>query len=416
MVQPHGLCPSRVESPPRPLLEIADIFREHGPRFRQTHALTAEQRKVMWAIENCRTAVLGGHLDVCNACGFAAPSFNSCRNRHCPKCQSLAQAKWMEQRAQRILPTHYFHVVFTLPQQLKPLARDNPKLMFNLLFRAASRTLLEFGQSRLEAQLGFTAVLHTWTRMLLFHPHLHCIVTGGGLNHLQQQWNAANPRFLFPVKAMSRLFRGKFLDALSLAYDQDELELSANASHLRNSPRFRELKDKLYSIDWVVYSKRPFGGPEQVFNYLGRYTHRVGISNRRLIRIDDHGVCFKTKNGNTVTVAPEEFIRRFLLHVLPKGFVKIRHFGLMASSNATSKLVVARQLLEEKTKPTTDTDDPQACSPATQDKDWRERLKELTGIDLTICPRCKKGRMVPYPLPSKFRRINLQTRSPPDQS
>ena len=181
-MQPHGLCPSRVESPPRPLLEIAEIFREHGPRFRQTHALTAEQRKVMWAIENCRTAVLGGHLDVCNACGYAAPSFNSCRNRHCPKCQSLAQAKWMEQRAQRILPTHYFHVVFTLPQQLKPLARDNPKFMFNLLFRAASRTLLEFGQSRLEAQLAFTAVLHTWTRKLLSHPHLHCIVSGGGLN------------------------------------------------------------------------------------------------------------------------------------------------------------------------------------------------------------------------------------------
>lgn len=413
MVQPHGLCPSRVGSPPRPPLEIADIFREHGPRYRQTHALTAEQRKVMWAIENCRTAVLGGHLDVCNACGYAVPSFNSCRNRHCSKCQNLAQAQWMEQRAQRILPTHYFHVVFTLPQELKPLVQDNPKPMFNFLFHAASRTLLEFGQSRLEAQLGFTAVLHTWTRELLFHPHIHCIVTGGGLNHHQDQWNAANPRYLFPVKAMSRLFRGKFLDALQRAYNEDELDLSGKAARLANPFRFRKLKDKLYRIDWVVYSKPPFGGPEQVFNYLARYTHRVGISNYRLIRMDDSGVCFATKNANTVTVPAEEFIRRFLLHVLPAGFVKIRHYGLMASSNATTKLDIARQLLEEKT---TDAADVQLSCGTTEDEDWRQRLKELTGIDLTICPRCKKGRMIPYPLSTKLRRIDLQIRSPPDQS
>ncbi len=297
----------------------------------------------------------------------------------------------------------------------RALARDNPSPLFNLLFHNASRPLLEFGQSRLDAQLGFTVVLHTWNRELVFHPHIHCIVTGGGLNDHQDHWNAANPHYLFPVKAMSRLFRGKFLDAHQRAYNEDELDLSGKAAHLADPSLFRELKDKLYRIDWVVYSKRPFGGPEHVFNYLGRYTHRVGISNRRLVSMDDSGVCFATKNGNTITVSAEEFIRRFLLHVLPKGFVKIRHYGLMASSNATTKLEVARQLLEEKTKSTTDAADMQASCSATEAKDWRERFMELTGIDLTICPRCNKGPMVRYPLSTKLRRIDLQSRSPPDE-
>ena len=255
----------------------------------------------------------------------------------------------------------------------RALARDNPSPLFNLLFHNASRPLLEFGQSRLDAQLGFTVVLHTWNRELVFHPHIHCIVTGGGLNDHQDHWNAANPHYLFPVKAMSRLFRGKFLDAHQRAYNEDELDLSGKAAHLADPSLFRELKD------------------------------------------NDSGVCFATKNGNTITVSAEEFIRRFLLHVLPKGFVKIRHYGLMASSNATTKLEVARQLLEEKTKSTTDAADMQASCGATEAKDWRERFMELTGIDLTICPRCNKGPMVRYPLSTKLRRIDLQSRSPPDE-
>jgi hypothetical protein len=371
----------------------------------------------MWAIENCRTQVLGGHLDVCNLCGYSLPSFNSCRNRHCPKCQSLAQAQWLAQRQKRILPTHYFHIVFTLPHELKPLARNNPKQMYDLLFQTASRTLLEFAERRLGAQLGFTAVLHTWTRELLFHPHLHCIATGGGINRNQDEWKAAKQCYLFPVKAMSLLFRGKFLDALQQAYREAELDLSGRTTNLDIPRQFQNLKDKLYSKQWVVFVKRPFGGPEQVFNYLGRYTHRVGISNRRLIHIDESEVGFSTKNGNAVTLSPEEFIRRFLLHVLPKSFVKIRHYGLMASSNSTTKLEVARRLLEENNpSPATDALDTESASRAVENEDWRERFRKITGIDLSLCPQCKQGQMLRYPLPEILLHSNLRTRSPPTRS
>ena len=372
---------------------MADIFRAFGDGYCQSHVLTAEQRAVVRAIVSCRTAVLGGHLDVCTACGHEVPAYNSCRNRHCPKCQGLVQAAWIEARQERILPTRYFHVVFTLPHDLKALVRANQRLLYDLLLESASRTLLEFGRSRLEAQVGVTTVLHTWTRDLRFHPHAHCIVTAGGLALDRSQWVSAHSRYLFPVNAMSAVFRGKFLAGVRKAYDNGRLEFRGACTEIKDREAFVQWTKRLYRNDWVVYAKPPFGGPEQVFNYLGRYTHRVGLSNSRLRSFDDAGVCFSTKNGKVVTVAPAEFIRRFLLHVLPKAFVKIRHYGLHASSNATTKLELARQKIPG-------SPDRSSCpSTSTSPLSWQDRLLETTGINAAICPRCKQATMVRQPLP-----------------
>jgi len=380
------------------VLEVADIFRAHGHAYRQAHALSRDQRAVMRAIEVCRTAVLGGHLDVCDRCGYERPAYNSCRNRHCPKCQSLSQARWIAQRKARLLPTPYFHVVFTLPAALRPLALANRRTLFALLFATASRTLLTLGgdPSRLGALLGITAVLHTWTRDLQFHPHLHCIVTGGGLALDRHRWITARGRYLFPVKVLSRLFRGKFLAALAQAYDKGELALRGPCADLADPSRFARFKDHLYRHDWVVYAKRPFAGATHVFHYLGRYTHRVGISNQRLQAIDAHAVRFATKNGRSVTLSPHEFIRRFLLHVLPAGFVKIRHYGLLASPNVITLLATARQRLADAGSSLPPA---AASSPATGAAcDWRTLLRHLTGIDLMRCPRCLTGTLVRHPL------------------
>ncbi|MFI5327901.1 MAG: IS91 family transposase, partial [Candidatus Rokuibacteriota bacterium] len=315
-------------------------MRAHGEAYRLAHVLAPAERKAFDAILACRTARLGGHLDVCDACGHAAPSYNSCRNRHCPKCQSLRQARWIEARKERLLPVHYFHVVFTMPAQLRGLARRNPVALYDLLFAAASRTLLALGAdpARLGGTLGITAVLHTWTRALALHPHLHCIVTGGGLAPGGAAWVSARRKHLFPVRVLSRLYRGKFLAALSDAYAAGELDLSGSAAPLADPAAFSRLKDTLYRTEWVVYAKRPFGGAAQVFSYLGRYTHRVGISNQRLRALDAGGVHFATKSGQAITLAPAEFIRRFLLHILPAHFVKIRHYGVLAAGNVHTKL------------------------------------------------------------------------------
>ena len=387
------------DSPPRPALEIATIFRAHGPTYRHTHALARAQRTVMRAIEVCRTAVLGGHLDVCDRCGHERPAYNSCRNRHCPKCQSLAQARWIEQRLARTLETPYFHVVFTLPRELRSLALVNRRQVFALLFAAASQTLLALGEdpTRLGATLGITAVLHTWTRELQFHPHLHCIVTGGGLALDGTRWVPARGAYLFPVKVLSRLFRGKLLAALTQAYEQGALACRGPCIALADPGQFAQLRDHLYRREWVVYAKRPFAGVAQVFRYLGRYTHRVALSNHRLQAIDAHAVRFATKNGQHLTLSPHEFIRRFLLHVLPARFVKIRHYGLLAPHNATSRLERARQHLAA-----ADTDPPaapaDASRPAAPALDWRGRLRALTGVDLARCPRCATGTMIRRPL------------------
>jgi hypothetical protein len=366
------------------------VFHRFGDQFRESHGLQPLQRKAMRAIERCRTAALGGHVDVCTACGHERPSYNSCRNRHCPKCQALAQHKWLEARKRRILPTHHFHVVFTLPAQLRALAQQNPVLVYDLMFRAAADTLLELGQDpkRLGGRLGITAVLHTWSRSLAFHPHVHCIVTGGGLSRDGERWVASKVGYLFPVKVLAKLFRGKVLDGLRRLHDDRKLRLQGPLAQLSDPARFVALLDEMYRTAWVVYAKPPFGDATKVYAYLGRYTHRVGLSNARLRSVDDGGVCFATKHGKTTTLDPMEFCRRFLQHVLPHGFQKIRHYGLLSSAHAKTTLELARRLLGAD-QPFGDADD----------VSWRARLFALTGVDLRLCPACKLDALVPVPLP-----------------
>jgi len=380
-----------MRAPSRPAFEIADVFRAHGEAYRHAHSMTGDQMKVMRAIETCRTAVLGGHVDLCLDCGVVTPSYNSCRNRHCPKCQGLEQAEWIDARKARTLPVHHFHVVFTLPAELRRLAKLNEEVVYSILFREAGRTLLTLGEDRFGALFGVTEVLHTWTRALTYHPHVHCIVTGGGLSIDGKRWVATSKRFLFPVKVLSRLFRGKFLAALRQAHAAGKLVgISA--------PDFAVLIAQLYAKEWVAYAKRPFGSVEHVFEYLGRYTHRVGISNQRLLGLDERGVHFLTKNGQSLSLPPEEFIRRFLQHVLPHGFVKIRHYGLLAPANVRGRLQAALRLLSppelpppvERTHQTPPPDLPT----------WEDRLLALTGIDVRLCRHCGSTRLEKHMLPT----------------
>jgi hypothetical protein len=391
----HGCAPTGAS--PRPAVELADIVREHGEAFGRTHALTPDQRAVLHAIERCRTAALGGHLDVCLECGGAEPSYNSCRNRHCPKCQSLAQARWVAGRMARILPTHYFHVVFTLPAELRPLTRRHPRRVFDLLFAAASETLLELGRDPqwLGAELGITAVLHTWTRELVFHPHLHCVVTGGGLTADGTEWRSSKRDFLLPVHVMGALFRGKMCAKLREAHGRGHLDVGPEPV---DPEGFSILLDRLQRRDWVVYAKRPFGGAEQVVRYLGRYTHRIGISNHRIVSLHQGKVTFRTKSGKAITLDAQDFLARFIQHVLPPRFVKIRHYGLMASSHATTKLEVARGLLNA--SPKVVPDGPSVPLSGTPDAalPWHELLHQLTGIDLRRCPACGAIAVVRRPL------------------
>ncbi len=383
----------------RPRPKIGDIFRRFGPAYRQRHSVNDSQAKVMRAIETCRTPALGGHRRVCDDCGLVVDELNSCRNRHCPTCQALPQAKWIAKRQERVLPVRHFHVVFTLPAQLRPIAHLNRKLVFALLLRTAADTLLVLGRDpkRLGVQLGITAVLHTWTRELQFHPHVHFVVTAGGLaTEGSPRWLHVSGDFLFPVLVLSRLFRGKFLAGLQSLYDAGELFLPFGDNDPTPDVAFQQLKDKLYEIDWNVYCKQPFGGAQNVFSYLGRYTHRVAISNQRIISYDHEGVCFATKDGNTTTLSPEEFIRRFLMHVLPHGFVKIRHYGLMASANVNGRLEIARQLL---TPAEVTNEDAEPSEPAITELPWEDVLLRLTGIDLRICPECGSFNVRRYAIP-----------------
>lgn len=377
-------------APSRPALEVADVFRAHGEAYRRAHSMTGDQVKVMRAIETCRTAVLGGHVDFCRDCGTLTPSYNSCRNRHCPKCQGLEQAEWIDARQARTLPVHHFHVVFTLPAELRSVAKANEEVVYSILFREAARTLLDLGEDRFGAVLGVTEVLHTWTRALTYHPHVHCIVTGGGLSMDGKRWISTSKKYLLPFKVLSRLFRGKFLAALKQAHAAGELVGIA-------APELAVLIAKLYAKEWVAYAKRPFGSVERVFEYLGRYTHRVGISNQRLLGLDDDGVHFLTKDGKSLTLTPDEFIRRFLQHVLPPGFVKIRHYGLLAPANVNTKLQAALRLLSPPDLPplvesTVET----PPEPMT----WEERLLALTGIDVRVCRHCGGTRLEKHPLSS----------------
>jgi len=360
----------------RPRFDIADIVRRHRPQLEAEGRLTPAQRRVLSAIELCRTAELGGHVDVCRSCGHEHPSYNSCRNRHCPKCQALAQERWIAARAERLLPVGHFHVVFTLPQELRPLARYAPRAVFDALFAAASQTLLELGDSRFAATVGVTMVLHTWTRKLDFHPHVHAIVTAGGLAHDQARWVAASPKYLFPREAMRALLRGKMLAALSRLYAAGAF---TGFSDFDDPLGFARLVSRLAHIDWVVYAKKPFSRALHVVHYLGRYTHRVAIANSRLVAVTDEAVTFRTKNGALASLAPVAFLRRFLAHVLPDGLHKIRHYGLYASAHARTGLVVAAALLGRAATTARATVFP---------RDWPTLLRHLTGRNPDLCVRC----------------------------
>lgn len=387
-----------LDTAPRPRFEVADILRAHGGAFAANHALTDEQWKAMWDITHCRTASLGGHVDVCLACGDERPSYNSCRNRHCPKCQALAQAEWLDKQKARILDTGYFHVVLTLPSELRPLGLRSPTEIHNLLFQAASDTLLTLGRDpkRIGGLIGATAVLHTWTRDLRYHPHLHCVVTGGALAAASDgspKWIDVGRDYLLPVKVLSKLFRGKFVAGLERLHSKGQLDLP---DELGRPGAFASLVAQLRRTRWLTYCKRPFAGPEQVFKYLGRYTHRVGLSNKRLLRVDDEAVTIATRDGNTATMTPLEFVRRFLTHVLPKGFVKIRHYGLVAPGNIKTRLEAARRAISGGGRA------PGAIAAAPV-ADWRTRMRELTGVDLTRCRVCGGANLERWSFPQPER-------------
>ena len=331
---------------------------------------------------SCRTAALGGHLDVCPGCDFERPSYNSCRNRHCCKCQAPAQEQWIAARSERLLPVRHWHVVFTLPSQLRSLARCFPRLVFDALFRAASETLVELGQSRLHAQLGVTMVLHTWTRELQFHPHAHALVTAGGLSPDAASWIPSGRKYLFPVEVMGQMLRGKMLAALRRMHALGHLD---RFDDFRDPQGFELLMSRLARCRWVVYAKRPFREARHVVAYLGRYTHRVAISNSRLVDVTPDAVTFRTKNGQTVTLAAVEFLRRLVLHVLPDGFHKIRHYGLYAGFHVQRSLVVARRLLAEHSE--SHRAPPASTAPSTP-ANSAAQLLACTGRDVTRCPRC----------------------------
>lgn len=370
----------------KPQWEVADIFRLHGRQYRERHSLPLSHLKVMHSIEVCRTAYLGGHVERCDSCGYERHAYNSCRNRHCPKCQTLTKAKWLEDRKSEILPAGYFHAVFTLPHELNHIALRNQKIIFDILFRAVSETLLEFGRNNLGGKLGLLAILHTWDQTLMDHIHLHCVVPGGALSFDKTAWIPAGKNYLFSVKALSQVFRGKFLDYLKRVFTSGELIFPGKISNLSGAKEFSTFMDCLKSKDWVMYCKKPFAGPEKVLDYIGRYTHRVAISNNRIANVENGMVTFTyrdRKNADvrkTMTVKAEEFIRRFLLHVLPQGFVRIRHFGFLANRYKKETIQRCRELID-------DSQQSRECP----DKTNQELMLELTGIDITMCPCCKKG-------------------------
>ena len=375
--------------------EVADVFRRYGEAYRQRcgASLSTAQRRAMRAIELCRTAALGGHVEQCDNCGHQRISYNSCRSRSCPKCQSLARARWVEDRQTELLNTQYFHVVFTLPEKIAAIAYQNKAPVYDILFRAAAQTLrtIAADPAHLGAEIGITIVLHSWGSTMTFHPHLHCVVTGGGLSPDGPRWITCRPRFFLPVRVLSRLFRRLFLEDLKNAFYAGKLAFFSSLQVLHERAAFLRYLAPLRRAKWVVYSKPPFAGPQQVLDYLGRYTHRIAISNNRLLAIDDGKVRFRWKdyrNGGrwrTMTLTAEEFIRRFLLHVLPAGFQRIRYYGFLCNRYRQQKLARCRELLGM----------PAAQSAADEPTDdYRDRYEAVTGISLKQCPVCRDGHMI----------------------
>ena len=337
-------------------LELADIFRRHGDAYRRAHDghLGRVERRVMRAIELCRTAALGGHVEACSECGLVRCAYNSCRNRHCPKCQAAARAEWLQARQAELLPVPYFHVVFTLPAPVAEIAFQNKAVVYAILFRAAAETLrtIAADPKHLGAELGLVAVLHTWGQNLHHHPHVHCVVPGGGPSLDGSRWVACRPGFFLPIRVLSRLFRRLFLDALRTAFEAGDLNCFGDLASLADPAAFTRRLRELRRVEWVIYAKPPFGGPAQVLAYLGRYTHRVAISNARLVDMTDTDIAFRWKDyrhhgkAKTMTLGADEFIRRFLLHTLPDGFHRIRHYGFLANGHRAAKLVLCRKLLD----------------------------------------------------------------------
>jgi hypothetical protein len=378
----------------RPRLEVAEVIRTYGDAFldRYGDVLSPGQRRALRDIAACRTAALGGHVERCDQCGHQQVAYNSCRNRHCPKCQTTAAAEWMEARQAELLPVEYHHVVFTLPAALGPIALQNQREVYGLLFKAAAETLQQIAADpkHLGAEIGFLAVLHTWSQNLQHHPHVHCVVPGGGLSPDGSRWVPCRPGFFLPVRVLSRVFRGKFLALIKAAFDQGKLSFHGKLAALADPDEFQRRLAACARTEWVVYSKPPFGGPEQVLKYLARYTHRVAISNHRLIALEDGEVTFRWKDyaaegkPKTMKLKAIEFIRRFLLHVLPLGFVRIRHFGFLANRVCREKLELCRALLDAVT-PT----GPVAAEPASEPKGADEEEPAAH-----LCPACGQGRMI----------------------
>jgi hypothetical protein len=375
--------------------EVADVFRRYGDAYREQHgaSLCTAQRRVMTEIELCRTAALGGHVEQCDQCGHQRISFNSCRDRHCPKCQSLARAQWLDDRRADLLATQYFHVVLTLPGEIAAIAYQNKAPVYGILFHAAAETLLTIAADpkHLGAEIGFFAVLHTWGQNLLHHPHLHCVIAGGGLSADGTRWISCRPGFFLPVRVLSRLFRRLFLGHLQTAFDAGELQFFSTLAPLRERCAFLRYLAPVRQAQWVVYAKPPFAGSEQVVEYVGRYTHRVAISNDRLLDIADGTVRFRWKDyrddnrQKAMAVSADEFIRRFLLHVLPAGFHRIRYYGFLGNRHRAQKLARCRELLR---MPALEPSDVQL------EEDYRDRFEELTGVSLVQCPACRRGQMV----------------------
>jgi len=376
----------------RPTLDVADIVRAHGDEFRRAHAasLSPRQKRALRNIELCRTAALGGHLERCDQCDHQRNAYNSCADRHCPKCQSLARAKWLEQRQAELLPVEYFHVTFTLPEPLAQLSLQNKREMYDLLFRATAETLqtIAADPQHLGAQIGFFCILHSWGQTLTAHPHLHCVVPGGGISLDGSRWVACLPRFFLPVKVLSERFRNVYLRYLEQAYTAGKLQFYGDLEPLSKPTNFARYLAPLGEKKWVVHAKPPFGGPERVLDYLGRYTHRVAISNNRLLELKDGQVTFTYKDykheqrRKVMTLSADEFLRRFLLHVLPDGFQRIRYYGLLGNRHRAENLARCRELLA-------------VPVPIPQpEPDYRERCRQLNGQDPLRCPQCKTGQMV----------------------
>ena len=372
--------------------ELADVFRRYGENYRQNHYLSTEQSKTMHHIEICRTAVLGGHSEACDHCGFKQNSYNSCRDRHCPKCQTLVKEKWLNSRKSELLPCPYFHNVFTLPHELNSLILSNKKIMLAMLFAATKETLQVFAadpQWRLVGQLGFISVLHTWNQKLMDHFHLHCIIPAGVFSFDKTKWVAAREGYLFKVESLAKEFRKRYLNKLEKIYGQDKLCFQGRASSFADKQVFKKLIKTLKDKEWITYSKQPFGGPEHVLEYLGRYTHRVAITNNRIVLIEDGRVTFRycdRSDENKIkelTEKTEEFIRRFLLHILPSGFMKIRYYGFLAHANKKVSIPLLRQLIN-----------PDEVIAEKLAETVEEMMLRLTGVDLSLCPECGKGKMI----------------------